>query len=320
MSIRTFQFGTGMAEFITVAIPVILLGLSGIELASWLNMRQIISVALVNAGRAASSQNAQPQVIADVFKNSLHMAYPDSKSLERRLKQNQADLNLPWQIKILNPSTKSFSDHQSNSAYVANKPYGQPVINNYYQDLQHQNNIQRGWPLGRGPVSNKDIFQANTLDLELIWPQQPLLPGIKQIIILLKPFFNTNQDIAAAGYLPFVRNISLSMQSHPVLWPNLDDGRVIYADQNDLVQTTNTFGSTKCQPENNIDINCKYIPPAINTSTNSKPQTKPVGNHLNNDASAGQGSNTTYSQNDKHANDSWNTAPENDTAGCAVAY
>lgn len=262
------QFGSGIAEFIIVAIPVMLLGLAGVELANWLNMRQITSMVLINAGRAASSQNGNPQVIADAFENNLRMAFPDKKSLQRRLNQNQIDLGLPWQIKIISPKAKDFSDHQNQRISLANKTQNQAMINNYYQDLQHQHNLQKGWLQGKGPISGKNIFQANTLSLELIWPQQPLVPGIKQLIQLLEPFVSKNKNIVAAGYLPLTRKISISMQSHPILWPNLADNRVIYADTNNVYTNTSKFEQINCQI--GAGINCNYSIPITNQNLNGK--------------------------------------------------
>lgn len=277
-----FQSGSGILEFILVAIPIVFISLGGIELAAWLNLRQSLSLALMNAGRAASSLHAKPEVIAAAFENSLLMAYPKPVNLKRRLDKNKADLGQAWQIKILNPTAATFYDHQSESAHITSIENKQARINNYYQDLQHTNNINKGLINGRGQKSKADIFQANTLQLELIWPQQPITPLIGKIILLLQPLLSKStsrqqdfyQTVFAAGYLPFKRNISISMHSHPVLWASMPDKRVIYADENyfDTNYPANNFKDLQalkdiiCQTQG-YNLSCSQkIPDRINTS------------------------------------------------------
>lgn len=326
MRTKNQQTGSGIVEFTIVAIPIILLGLGGVELTAWLSLRQTLSLALIQAGRVASSQHAQPEIIAEAFENSLNMAYPSQEKLINLLNQSKQELGLPWQIKILSPSKLSFLDHKSNIQSHTNKPFNnkQLFINNYYQDLQHENNINKGWPNGQGQNSDTDIFDANTLKLELIWPHKPILPGLRQIISLLKPFFNHNKSIVAAGYLPFKRNISLSMQSHPGLWDDLKDGRVIYA-ASDLNHSCN-IDSFKCYYSPN-----KASDDVSNSQNNSGADKPSNGDNFGSDKNIT--SNNSYDPNnqtnaDRNLNDAANSDYQEDSfneadpvdANCDLSY
>ncbi len=225
------QRGSASLGFLLAAIPLVMLALGGVELAHWLSLRQVLSMALINSARVGVTHQAQPMAIAASFEHNLHMLWPQAQNIQQQLRRRQTRLGLPWQIRILQPQPAAFADFADSSLKGPPDRPRLAVINNNYQSLQHRKNLSRGWPDGNGPRSAQDIFQANTLSLELLWPEKPLLPITT---VLLKTLAGTVKDQLSAnwmqaGYLPFKRYASMAMQSHPAQWPGLADGRVVYA-------------------------------------------------------------------------------------------
>ena len=224
------QRGTSAVEFTLVAIPMLLVGLGTLELARWFFIKQAISLALLEAGRAGIIDHARPATIEKAFERALLPLFPAttrqsaSQRLQRSLAQRQAATGAPaWQIRILSPDTAAFHDFASSRAKVSGAT-GLPVIDNNYQAEQHQSYLQQGRPGGRGPVSGLTVFEANTLVLQLSYMHKPLVPGMKALMSLMS---NGTQGYAraalAGGYLPMRQTIQLAMQSHPVAWSGRAD-------------------------------------------------------------------------------------------------
>lgn len=233
------QRGAGMAEFTLVAIPVLLLGLGGIEVSHWLFTRQAISLALLEAGRAAITHHNHPDRIIYAFESALLPLYVTAapggarqrlqQSMTRRQQLMQA---APWQIEVLSPSAAAYIDFGDKTLRVSGS--GQrPAINNNYLSEQHQRHRARGWVDGRGPVSGQTIYQANTVVLRLNWPHEPRLPLIAPILRALgKRSGNYRERAFAQAYLPMLRQMTLLMQSHPVQWSDDPGGKVLFRAEN----------------------------------------------------------------------------------------
>src|SRR3546814_2801513 len=58
---RYGQAGASLIEFSVVAVPILLLGLGSVDIASWFFTRQAVSLALLEAGRAGIVSHAHPQ-------------------------------------------------------------------------------------------------------------------------------------------------------------------------------------------------------------------------------------------------------------------
>jgi hypothetical protein len=219
-----------MAGFLLASIPVLTLGLGGIEAAHWSGLRQTLSLALMEAARAGATRQARPQAIAQAFEHGLRMAYPDPRAAARALRERRAALGTPWRIRIARPVPEAFLDHADPDLRGPRDHPGQPLIRNDYQARQQARRLAQGWPEGRGPRSGLDIHEANTLVLDLWWPHRPLLPGMAAIVRALAPLAAdpAQARLMAAGYLPFRRRAAVAMQSHPAAWPDLADGRVTH--------------------------------------------------------------------------------------------
>ncbi len=219
-----------MAGFLLASVPVLTLGLGGVEAAHWSGLRQTLSLALMEAARAGATRQARPQAIAQAFEHGLRMAYPDPRAAGRALRERRAALGAPWRIRIARPSPDAFLDHADPDLRGPRDHPGQPLIRNDYQARQQARRLAQGWPGGRIPRSGLTIHEANTLVLELWWPHRPLVPGVAAIVRALAPLAGdpAQARLMAAGYLPFRRRVGVAMQSHPAAWPDLADGRVTH--------------------------------------------------------------------------------------------
>lgn len=233
MTQRTPQYGQGMVEFLLAAPVVLLMGLGSIEAIHWHFVRQAVSEALLQAGRAAVTRHADPQVLDTAFREALlplHAAPSREESrtrLERAMARRETDTGLPaWRIEILSPSAASFEDFASDNPELPPAPY--PVIDNDYLDVQHEAYLQQGWPEGRGKASGQSILEANSLRLHLTWLHEPLLPGMKLLMRQLAPSDSRygSRAMALGGYLPIQRHLVLMMQSHAIAWEMPAHGRV----------------------------------------------------------------------------------------------
>ena len=220
-----------MIEFMIVAVPILLLGLGSIEAAHWLLTRQVVSLALLEAGRAGINKQAHPDSIAQAFEQALLPLFPATQNQSAQTQQQiafrqrqQGTTDPPWQITILSPSLEAFQDFADPKLNTT----GLSAINNNYQFEQNQRYREQGWANGLGPSSGLSIYQANTLTLHLNYLHQPLLPGVRSLLRTLGNTQGTySQRAMSRGYLPLSREISLTMQSHPVRWPMPGAGHVI---------------------------------------------------------------------------------------------
>lgn len=219
------QAGASAISFTIVALPLITLALGTIEIAHWFHTRQLISLALVEAARAASTRHNHPQAMAQAFEQALGprytMGHPDRTRarIRRALQRRQQDLSQPWQITMVSPSFSAFQDFADPSLQVPAN--GQAAIRNSYQAEQHERAISRGWPGGRGPHSGQTVFEANTLVLEAVWPHRPYFPLLQAVLRPLGSATGSYTERALSqGYVPMRRQVTLTMQSNPVRWPS----------------------------------------------------------------------------------------------------
>lgn len=228
------QSGTALIEFSMAAVPILLIGLGSLEIAQWHHAKQMVSLALMQAARAGSTQHARPQAIAEAFEQALLPLYVSgSHSAAARMnnifaRRSAETASPPWQIEILSPSAPAYKDFADPGLAIGARA-GLAAINNDYQAEQDLRKRVLGWPNGAGPWSGLSIFQANTLALRVTYPHEPILPGMKSVIKMLSSGSGTyaDQNMAKGGYLPILQELALTMQSHPVDWPALENRKVI---------------------------------------------------------------------------------------------
>ncbi|CAM5197769.1 hypothetical protein CDEF62S_03118 [Castellaniella defragrans] len=220
----------GLAGFLFTALPVLWLGLGGVELAHWMQLRQSLSLVLIETARVGATRQADPRPMALAFERGLRTIYPAEGEPARILAERRRNLGLPWHIAIQRPTPEAFTDHADPELQGTRAYRGQALIRNEGQPRQHAARMAQGWPQGRGPASGLTIFEANTLRLALQWPHRPLLPGMAALIKGLAPWAQEprSRQWMAAGYLPFHRQVTVAMQSPPAAWPDLPDGRITH--------------------------------------------------------------------------------------------
>lgn len=242
------QSGASLVEFSIVIVPVLLAGLGIVEIAQWFFTKQAVSLALLEAGRAASVDHANPKTIELAFERAMQPLFtsssgqPASTRLHAALQQRQlATGAAPWQIEVLSPSAAAFNDFSQPGLQVKGAQ-GLAAINNHYLAEQHERLHQQGMLNGLGPQSKLTIFQANTLVLRVSWLHQPLVPGVSGLLRMLgKPHGSYSQHaMATGGYLPIKQELALVMQSHPANWPALANGKVTGPEIIGAVATDNT--------------------------------------------------------------------------------
>lgn len=246
-----FQPGQGAVEFLLAAVPVLLLGLGCIEAVHWHFARQAVSLALMQAARAAAVQQADPLVLDQAFAHALAPLFtaPSKNETRARLqramhRRTQATALPAWRIRILSPSTAAFAEFASHSTDLA-RPDGLRVIDNDYLHEQHLARLEQGWPAGQAPQSRQSVLDANTLALHLTWLHEPLLPGVRHLLRQLAPGDSRYGSLAMArgGFLPIRRELALVMQSHAVEWPMPAHGRIARNDSPELAAHSSRTGA-----------------------------------------------------------------------------
>lgn len=233
------QSGAGMIEFAIATLPVLFLGLGSVELSQWFYTRQAISLALLDAGRAAVTDHNRPARIITAFERALRPLYASgsptgtTQTMRNALSRRQAAMNdAPWKIEVLSPSASTYIDFSDASLRIDGAAT-RPAINNSYLAEQDRRHRTKGWDDGRGPASGQTIYEANTAVLRLSWLHQPRLPLLKPLLRAMgNPAGSYRQRALANGYLPMTRQITLLMQSHPVHWPDDSGGKVLYGPEN----------------------------------------------------------------------------------------
>ncbi|WP_028357906.1 TadE/TadG family type IV pilus assembly protein [Brackiella oedipodis] len=205
------QQGLSSIAFCLSAIPLFLLFGASIETARWYIHKYQLRTALLMAARQAALEHGKPQVIKTVFE----------QQLSKYLGQHHHRSLLPWQITIQNPDASVFSDFRAPQIQVPGAA-GLAVIRNTYQYEQHLEH-------GIGAQSGQTIYEANRLTLQLNYPYQALIPGVSYLFKQLaqKDGKSLKQAYLQQGLLPIEFNVSVSMQSHPVMWPDLSNRQVM---------------------------------------------------------------------------------------------
>jgi len=231
------QRGSTLIEFSLAAVLLLTLGLGVVETAHWFGVRQILSLALVEAARAGALTHAQPQEIEQAFERGLLPLFGSGAvavaSRQTRLAQTRTALGLaPWRIQVDSPSPLAFQEFTPLSTPLPaalNPRPALPALDNDYLSEQHARALARGWPQGRGPRTHLTVFEAHTLTLTLYYPHRPLLASTRLLLRGLAADSQTpyTQTALRQGFLPIQRRASVMMQTHPVLWPDPPSGKVV---------------------------------------------------------------------------------------------
>jgi hypothetical protein len=225
---NTLQRGATVVESSLVCIPLVLIAALVLEFTHSQQVRHIADLALYEAARAGSVSGAHPKVIEQRFSTAiLPLFVPAGRhrtSVARRDARVQSvayetGLSL-WQIEILNPDSRVFSDF---SDPALSRKLGRPALRNDYLAEQHQAHLRQGWLEGHGPGSGLTVFQANSLRLRLNLLYKPRTPGIAFILKKLGTGRLDRVGVAwQKGYLVAERVVEVMMQSHAQHWRATD--------------------------------------------------------------------------------------------------
>ncbi len=248
----TRERGASLIESVLCLISLVLAGLAVFEITQWHTTRHLARLAVHAAGREGAITQANPQAIRFAVDGILspgatatkqHTAVHGSQFASTPSGKNQwSDIAhsarklaiagmRSWHLEILSPTTTMFSDF---SDELLSRAGHRPTIRNDFLAEQHADNQARGWANGLGPVSGKDIFQANTLRLRLTVLYAPLVPGIGVIVRMMPPTGDLRADHAyRSGMLPIVIEADTAMHSHPMIWTETpgDRGGTVTADK-----------------------------------------------------------------------------------------
>ena len=242
------ESGASTLEISVVLIPLLLCAALVMELAHAQRIRHLAQHALYDAARAGSVTRANPETIAQGFRLSISPLFVPAgvhASPHARLRDREhavleeTGLSL-WEITIPSHNASVFEDFAHAGL---SKRYGRQTVRNDYLQEQHQANIEKAWPEGRGPASGKTVFEANTLILELSLLYRPIAPGLSQILRLLSSVARTDRTRLAwqQGYFVARVQTAVVMQSHAQLfsvtpWMHTRTGSVKH--QRELFQPT----------------------------------------------------------------------------------
>ncbi len=198
VSFSSSQSGIAGPSALAGLLAVILLSALALDVLTVYSLRVRLQHALLHAARQASLHHAQPERIARTFAQVLQAA--------RTPRQDH------WQIRILSPSSAAFQKHGQL------KPPHHPrrVISQGWQAQQHK----------RNPSASPSIFQANTLHLQLHYVHQPAPFSALRLLPAL--VLAAGSPLAPRG-LRITLDIQHPMQSDPILWEDMADGRVVYS-------------------------------------------------------------------------------------------
>jgi hypothetical protein len=154
--------GSAMIQWCIAALPLLLLGSIAIEVTHWHMTRMRLSLSIQRAVDHAALSGGTTQAI------------------KRHLEQNlPTDLRLSLRGCLTDSVDALMSDFVDRRL---SEEQGQAVIRHDHVAEQHKGHVARGWRQGRGPRSGKTIFEANTLNLEVIATTQARNPWIRQML------------------------------------------------------------------------------------------------------------------------------------------
>lgn len=198
--------GFSTVEFLIAAIPCLLLSLICFEFTRWYQYKQVLNLALLEASRQAMVKNADFEIIEKTFNTEalpLFVSKSATKLQKKTYAKNWKLIGRPWEITVHSPTCKDLKKWHDSSLVFA-----LPLINNNYQKEQAE------------LKSDTSIYDANTLDLELIYPYKPVVPGVQILIstLLGKTSSDIYKDrIFSHGYLPIKTRVRVTMHSHPLI-------------------------------------------------------------------------------------------------------
>lgn len=154
--------GSAMVQWCIAALPLLLLGSMAIEASHWHATRQRLALAIQRATEATAMNGGT------------------SESLKRNLRTHiPPDLRFPIKACVTDPVNALMADFIDRRLSIK---LGKAVIRHDHVAEQHRQAKTRGRVNGRGPRSQKTIFEANQLNVQSVVRYRALSPWVRKLV------------------------------------------------------------------------------------------------------------------------------------------
>lgn len=154
--------GSAMLQWCIAALPLLLLGSIAIEASHWHTTRQRLALSVQRAVQATAMNGGT----TDSLKQQLQIHLP-------------TDLSFPIKACVTDPVNALMTDFIDARLSVK---LGKAVIRHDHVAEQHRKAQARGRIGGRGPRSQKTIFEANQLNVVAMVQYRALSPWVRKLI------------------------------------------------------------------------------------------------------------------------------------------
>lgn len=154
--------GSAMVQWCIAALPLLLLGSMAIEASHWHLTRQRLALSVQRATEATAMEGGT------------------SEALQQHLQtQLPPDLSFPVKACVTDPVNALMADFMDNHLSLR---LGKAVIRHDHIAEQHRQAKARGRVEGRGPRSQKTIFEANQLNVQAVVRYRALSPWVRKLL------------------------------------------------------------------------------------------------------------------------------------------
>ena len=158
---RDSRQGSALVQWCIAALPLLLLGAMAIEISHWHTTRQRLALSVQRAVDQTSLSAGTTQAL--------------KQHLQKQLPE---DLRLPMRACITDPVNAFMSDFIDRRLSSKQRT---AVIRHDHVAQQHRDYVKHGLPGGRGSRSGMTIFEANTLNVEVVVQSRALSPWVRQL-------------------------------------------------------------------------------------------------------------------------------------------
>jgi hypothetical protein len=161
------QSGSTMVECCLAILPIILLGSLILEVTYWHTARHRLALALSQAVDLATMRHGEVLVAWQY------------------LKEKRPELNIQAQdVRVVQADTDITAIFSEFADAALSKEFRQPTIRHDFLIAQHEKFKLLGWSGGRGPITGKNILEANTLSVTVVGWHRPYLSWLSAVLKL----------------------------------------------------------------------------------------------------------------------------------------
>ncbi len=226
--------GAALVEWLLGMTALMLLAAISLEFAHWQTSRHVAAIALMEAARAGSVQNAHPRAMQDAFLHAMSASFPAGEGNEalmlRTFERIKSRTHMPaWEIEQLAPDAQAFEGASRYTGQEIAQALGKRVLRHdlYERDGQPRHLGATRAPGARARMSlnrpqNPNHPQALdgplTLHIRLTYRQPALFPIITRLMAALVSKKQSTTRAWAAGLIVIELEQKIEMQSHAIQW------------------------------------------------------------------------------------------------------